>query len=245
MTANIEEKIELNEQTPLKSDIDALATTDEATGNENVNVGKSKEIKKNFKLFSFSKSKNGKQEEGAVVAPYEKEIDNVETKPEKVKKSWWNCNKKCGQQQEEGNQQIDVNLIQRDNHNLQTAIDLTYEEVYGEPFNLHSFNAVWNLNTVIFNCVRSIFYKLFSLIVVIPLAILFGILFAFTSVLSVFFCIPAGRLFSIPANWILKLWNFIISGIFDPVFYSIGHCFGNVKISRYGINSDPTTILTA
>lgn len=57
--------------------------------------------------------KNGKLEDGAVVAPSEKKIDSVEIKQDKIKKSWWNCNKKCDQQQEGENQIIDVNLVSK------------------------------------------------------------------------------------------------------------------------------------
>jgi len=53
--------------------------------------------------------------------------------------------------------------------------------------------------------VRSFTYKVFSTIVAIPLAIVFGILFAFVSALSVFLCVPAGRLLSIPVGWIAKV----------------------------------------
>lgn len=60
MTANVEEKIELNEQTPLKSDTDAPATTDVApTENESAAAENLKETKKGgFKLFSFGKAVN-------------------------------------------------------------------------------------------------------------------------------------------------------------------------------------------
>lgn len=54
MTANIEEKIELNEQTPLKSDTDMLANANDIE-NENAFLKNHKEEKKSFKIFSFGK----------------------------------------------------------------------------------------------------------------------------------------------------------------------------------------------
>lgn len=139
---------------------------------------------------------------------------------------------------------FDVNLIQRDDHNLQTFINLGYEDIYGEPDPIHSFDGVWRSNYKLFVKIRAFFYKLFSLILFIPSAVVFGILFALFSVLSVFLLVPIGKLLSIPCIWLFKVWSFVVSAVLDPVFRSISYLFSSVKITRYGINNDPTDVIT-
>jgi len=97
------------------------------------------------------------------------------------------------------------------------------DQIFGEPDAVHSLNGIWKTtNSVsfhqprpiqfpisppvqVFVAVRNFFYKLLSLIFAIPLAIVFGILFAVVSMLSVYVFVPIGRLLSIPFGWVAKV----------------------------------------
>jgi len=138
-----------------------------------------------------------------------------------------------------------VNLVQRDDNNLQSNIDLEYGHIYGEPDSVHSLNGIWRTNASVFLAVRSFFYKVFSLIIAIPLAVVFGVLFALASALSVFVFVPLGVLLSIPIGWVFKIWGCAVRAVFDPIFHAVGLSLSNVKISRYGLNTDPTAVMTA
>uniref|UniRef100_A0A915MTJ6 Caveolin n=1 Tax=Meloidogyne javanica TaxID=6303 RepID=A0A915MTJ6_MELJA len=138
-----------------------------------------------------------------------------------------------------------LNMVQRDDRKLQEGIDFGFEQIFGEPDAVHSINGVWRTTITVFLAVRNFIYKLFSLIFAVPLAILFGILFALISVLGVYFFVPIGRLLSIPLGWLAKVWSTVIGAILDPVCRSCGLLFGNVKVSRYGINHDPTAVISA
>nr|CAD2190000.1 unnamed protein product [Meloidogyne enterolobii] len=138
-----------------------------------------------------------------------------------------------------------VNMVQRDDRKLHEGIDFGFEQIFGEPDAVHSINGVWRTTITVFLAVRNFIYKLFSLIFAVPLAILFGILFALISVLGVYFFVPIGRLLSIPLGWLAKVWSTVIGAILDPVCRSCGLLFGNVKVSRYGINHDPTAVISA
>ncbi|KAI1724923.1 caveolin domain-containing protein [Ditylenchus destructor] len=239
--------VELSEQTPLKSDTDTPVV-----GAETTVVGVvpqepvATESKKRGWIFS-KKSKTTKAEETSAVAPKDVEggtAGTTNTTETKKKCHWWQ-RKPCPELTHQQQLSYGINLVQRDDRSLQTGIDLAYEDIYGEPDSVHSMDGIWRTNYAVFQTVRSFFYKFFSFIIAIPLAIVFGVLFALVSALSVFLCIPAGRLFSIPVGWIFKAWSYLVSSIFEPVFRSISHVFGNVKISSYGINTDPTAILSA
>jgi len=242
-----QENIALSEQTPLKSDTDA-ATGAESTA-EGAAAGASAPEKKRW--FFTKKTITTKPAEGVAAAESTTGNNNKDVEaggaPAVKEQHWWQkkCTPGTGQQGENPCMSIGINLLQRDDHQLQTGIDLGFEDIYGEPDSVHSLDAIWRTNYAVFQSVRSFFYKVFSLIVAIPLAVVFGILFALVSTLSVFVFVPAGRLLSIPAGWIFKVWSVVIGAVFDPLFNSLGRIFSNVKVSRYGINSDPTAVLSA
>lgn len=137
-----------------------------------------------------------------------------------------------------------LNMVQRDDRKLQEGIDFGFEQIFGEPDAVHSINGVWRTTITVFLAVRNFIYKLFSLIFAVPLAILFGILFALISVLGVYLFVPIGRLLSIPLGWLAKVWSSIVGAVLDPVCRSCGLIFGNVKVSRYGISQDPTAVIS-
>ncbi|KAL3100450.1 hypothetical protein niasHS_001753 [Heterodera schachtii] len=134
-------------------------------------------------------------------------------------------------------------LVQRDSAKLQETIDLGVQDIFGEPDAVHSMNGVWKMSLTVFLTVRNFCYKLLSLIFAVPLAVLFGILFGLFSMLSVFVFVPVGRLLSIPFGWLAKLWAVLISAVCDPLCRSFALTFGNVKVTRYGINQDPTAVV--
>jgi len=246
MTTTDQPQLELSEQTPLKSDTDALAggpgaeSTAEGGPTTTVTVNEKK------RWFFAKKNKGPKGEEGSAVAP-SKDVEGgapATGNDNKKKPHWWQ-RKPCPELTQEQQLSYGVNLVQRDDHGLQTGIDLGYEDIYGEPDSVHSINTIWRTNSAVFQSVRSFFYKLFSFIIAIPLAIVFGVLFALVSALSVFVFVPAGVLLSIPVGWVFKVWSYAVRAVFVPVFQAVGHAFGNVKVSNYGLNTDPTAVLTA
>ncbi|KIH64869.1 Caveolin [Ancylostoma duodenale] len=87
---------------------------------------------------------------------------------------------------------------------------------------------------------RLFVYRLCSLIIGLPAAIIFGILFAIASVINVFACVPIAKLLSIPANWLAKTWCWLVHAVVDPVATALGLLFSSFTIRKYGINSQPT-----
>uniref|UniRef100_A0AC34RJB6 Caveolin n=1 Tax=Panagrolaimus sp. JU765 TaxID=591449 RepID=A0AC34RJB6_9BILA len=221
------EKVEIAEQTPLKSDVDPEAAVAE--------TGDVVEAPKTEKKKIFFWQRNKKVVEGTE----EKTVETKEGEVEK-KKCWWS--RKCTKEQQPT---FGLDMINRDEKSLQTTIDLGFSDIFGEPDAVRSINGIWKVTNCVFLAVRSFFYKLITLIVAIPLAIIFGLLFAIVSALNVFVCVPVGRLLQVPAQWIFKTWNCLISNVFDPVFRSIGLCFNGITIRRYGINSEVTQPITA
>jgi len=235
--------VELNEQSvPLKSEQPAEGNAETGAGAE------AKPAKEKKSWFSGGKKK-------AAAAP--EKTDEVNAPAEdggaEQKKAGVRCPFRCfsrptaaapaegGEQPIQPNYGID--LIHRNDRNLQTCIDLSYEDIYGEPDTIHSMDSVWRVNQKIFVGVRTFFYKLFALILFIPLAIVFGILFALVSAFSVFVCAPVGKLLYIPCNWILTTWSILTSAILNPIFNAVSLVFSNIKLTRYGLNTDTTAVI--
>jgi len=128
---------------------------------------------------------------------------------------------------------------------LQTAIDLNFGDIFGEPDAVHSLNGVWRVTHSIFTSVRNFFYKVLAIILCVPAAFVFGVLFALVSALGVFVVIPAGRLLSVPATWILKLWSYVVSNVLEPLSSGLSHILSRIRIYKYGINNDPTATIGA
>jgi len=138
---------------------------------------------------------------------------------------------------------IGINMLDRDERAINEHVKLSFEDIYGEPDTMHSWDCVWRLTYRIFTWSRCFFYRLFALLLAIPSAFIFGILFALCTVLNIFACVPFGRALTIPATWIAKTWNFIVRSLFDPMFRSCGLCCAGITVRRYGISSDPTADL--
>jgi caveolin 1 len=232
------EKVELAEQIPLKTDTDANEPIVAEGGD--VEVGQvipEKSTAEKKKIFFWKKNKQGEVVSEKVTTEVKETAENGK------KKCWWNCQK--AEKAEKDQPTFGMDMINRDEKSLHTAIDLEFSDIFGEPEALHSFQPFWRWTNTIFNGVRNFFYKLITVIFALPLAIVFGILFAIVSALNVFVCVPVGRLLTIPAGWIFKTWNFVISNVFDPITRSLGLLFANISMRRYGINNEVTQPLSA
>ncbi|KAI6189009.1 Caveolin domain containing protein, protein [Aphelenchoides besseyi] len=228
---------ELSEQIPLKQDTEAdpSTTTIEGQTVESEQTPLAEITQAEKKKWWFRKNQK-KAEKPEKVADGEKETGTEDnTAPAGKKPQWWQrkpCKGAC-----EGTT-FGVDFTRRDDNQLHTAIDLGFSDIFGEPDAIHSFNGVWRVT-------NSVFLVLFTLILCIPAAFLFGLLYALISALGVFCIIPAGRLLAIPAAWLFKLWSCVVFNVLQPIAAGIAHLFSQIKIFRYGINSDPTATLGA
>lgn len=162
----------------------------------------------NFKNFKFiQQAKNVEKTQEVFVD--EKKVENNNEKAINAKKPhWWQfkCQDKSAVTQEQLS--YGLNLVQRDDRDIQSCVALDFSDIYGEPDNVHSIDGVWKTNYIVFEATKNFFYKFFSLLISIPFAIIFGVFFALFSAFSVFLCVPGARLLSIPCAWIFKVISF-------------------------------------
>ncbi|XP_061496033.1 caveolin-2 isoform X2 [Rhineura floridana] len=73
----------------------------------------------------------------------------------------------------------------RDPHGINTHLQLGFEDVIAEPASTHSFDRVWICSHALFEISKYLIYKLLTLFLAIPLALVAGILFAVLSCLHI------------------------------------------------------------
>uniref|UniRef100_A0A7E4W1Z5 Caveolin n=1 Tax=Panagrellus redivivus TaxID=6233 RepID=A0A7E4W1Z5_PANRE len=232
------EKVESAEQVPLKSDTDASETAPVEGGD--VEAGKAEEVpEKKKKTFAFWKK--NKNVEATDETPIVESKEEGEPKP---KKCWW-TRKTSEKVEKEGEPSFGFDTLHRDEKNLQTAIDLGFSDIFGEPDAVRSFNGVWKSSNTLYNFVRNVVYKVLSLIIALPFAILYGIAMGVLSAAGVFIVVPIATLLTIPIGWLFKAWQFTIGNVFDPIFKSAGQLLSGIAVRKYGINTEITQPITA
>ncbi|CAD5224722.1 unnamed protein product [Bursaphelenchus xylophilus] len=235
-----EEKVELSEQTPLKQEEENKEAEKSTEAGEEAATEK-KEAEK--KRWFFNKKAKKEEKPAEEKAEKEKNAEGGEVPPAEKKKCWWQkkpCCKKDGEQPTFG-----IDYVHRDDQNLQTAIDLNFADIFGEPDALHSWEGVWRRSQAVFNAVRGFFYKLFSLLLFIPATVVFGVLFALFSALNVYVVTPLGKLLWIPFGWVAAVWKALNANVLGPVFGALGQGLSSIRVHRYGLNNDATATIAA
>ncbi|CAD5218823.1 unnamed protein product [Bursaphelenchus okinawaensis] len=231
-----EEKVELTEQTPLKEEESKeVKESTEATIETPV---EKKEAEKKRWFFN----KKAKKEEKVTEEEKPKETEATDSTPAEKKGHWWQ-RKPCCKTDDGTQPSFGLDFVHRDEQNLHTAIDFGFNDVFGEPDALHSWNCVWKTTHNVFTGIRNAFFKLFTVIICLPSALFFGILSALFTTLSVYVVLPAARVLSIPFFWIVGLWKYLVANVVAPCFAAVGQCCGGIRIHRYGLNNDATATI--
>ncbi|KAJ7329705.1 hypothetical protein JRQ81_015879 [Phrynocephalus forsythii] len=118
----------------------------------------------------------------------------------------------------------------RDPHELNTHLKLGFEDVIAEPASTHSFDKVWICSHALFELSKYLIYKLLTLFLAIPLALVAGILFAVLSCLHIWIVVPFIRSCLMVLPPIQGVWKSLTELFVTPVCRSIGRCFASVDI---------------
>uniref|UniRef100_A0A915BI11 Caveolin n=1 Tax=Parascaris univalens TaxID=6257 RepID=A0A915BI11_PARUN len=224
-----QEKVEL-EQVPLKSDVDPPAGSETDKSSQPTEEQPKKKCSKWF----FKKSKNGE-----ITTT---EITMTTTDEKKKVCKWWP--RKQPKEATNGEQQmtVGINMLDRDEKGLNNHVVMDFGDVFAEPDSNHSWQWTWRTAHHIYSFISGFVYKLLAAIFAIPIAVLFGILFALFSAISIFLCTPIGRLLGIPANGIAKAWDFFVHRFLDPIFSSLGLCCGAFASRKTDMHDSPTVL---
>uniref|UniRef100_A0A8C4K8L4 Caveolin n=2 Tax=Dromaius novaehollandiae TaxID=8790 RepID=A0A8C4K8L4_DRONO len=107
---------------------------------------------------------------------------------------------------------------------------LGFEDVIAEPELTHSFDKVWICSHALFELSKYLIYKLVTLVLAIPLALLAGIIFAVLSCVHIWIVVPFVKTCLMVLPSVQTVWKSLTNVFVVPFFQSIGRCFAMVNI---------------
>ncbi|CAL1267151.1 unnamed protein product [Larinioides sclopetarius] len=125
-----------------------------------------------------------------------------------------------------------LNLLDRDDKNVNDHINITFEDVLAEPDSGHSFVCVWQNSFIIFDIVKFWFYRILSAILFIPFALIWGLFFAILNSVNVWIISPLLRIFDVLCYIVHRIWSGLIKTFLDPLFKSVGQVCSNVQVTK-------------
>uniref|UniRef100_A0A8C8BHW9 Caveolin n=1 Tax=Otus sunia TaxID=257818 RepID=A0A8C8BHW9_9STRI len=108
--------------------------------------------------------------------------------------------------------------------------NLGFEDVIAEPELTHSFDKVWICSHALFELSKYVIYKLLTLVLAIPLALVVGIVFAVLSCLHIWIVVPFVKTCLMVLPSVQTIWKSLTDVFVVPFFQSLGRCFAMVNI---------------
>ncbi|KAG8577564.1 hypothetical protein GDO81_010221 [Engystomops pustulosus] len=118
----------------------------------------------------------------------------------------------------------------RDPHDLNAHLKVSFEDVIAEPDTTHSFDKVWICSTAVFEISKYLIYKVLTTLLAIPLAFVIGLLFAILSCLHIWVVMPFVRTCLMVLPSVQAVWRGITDSIVAPLYASMGRCFSSVSV---------------
>uniref|UniRef100_A0A8D0C9T8 Caveolin n=1 Tax=Salvator merianae TaxID=96440 RepID=A0A8D0C9T8_SALMN len=118
----------------------------------------------------------------------------------------------------------------RDPHGLNSHLKLGFEDVIAEPASSHSFDRVWICSHALFEVSKYLVYKLLTLLLAVPLALVAGILFAVLSCLHIWIVMPFIKSCLMVLPPVQAVWKSVTTLFIEPVCRGIGRCFTAINI---------------
>nr|XP_054487710.1 caveolin-2 [Agelaius phoeniceus] len=120
--------------------------------------------------------------------------------------------------------------LDRDPHGLNSHLQLGFEDVIAEPELTHSFDKVWICSHALFELSKYVIYKVLTLVLAIPMALVVGIVFATLSCLHIWVVVPFVKTCLMVLPSVQTVWKSLTEVFVVPFFQSLGRCFAMVNI---------------
>lgn len=121
----------------------------------------------------------------------------------------------------------------RDPFKINSNVKFEYLNLFAEPNSgTYSFNPTWSFTSRLYFNLKLYLYRLLAIVIGIPSAFIWAILFALFSVIQIWLLAPIIRLFKAIFGIFKDIWSTIIDAVFGPIFQTIAHAF------RSGYNSN-------
>merc|ERR1719461_1976568 len=99
-----------------------------------------------------------------------------------------------------------LDMAARDKDGINVEIDLDFSDVLAEPASAHGFDPLWRLSFILFSQTKLWLYRLVSAVLVLPLSLLWAVIFAIFTILYVWVVRPVIKLLEVMFAVVKRVW---------------------------------------
>ncbi|XP_063283584.1 caveolin-3 [Pelobates fuscus] len=126
----------------------------------------------------------------------------------------------------------EIDLVDRDPKKInEDVVKVEFEDVIAEPQGTHSFDGVWKASYTTFTLTKYWCYRILSAVIGVPLAIIWGILFALISFCHIWTVMPCVKSYLIEIQCVGKTFSLCVHTFCDPLFEALGKIFSSIRVS--------------
>ncbi|NWS69627.1 CAV3 protein, partial [Crotophaga sulcirostris] len=126
----------------------------------------------------------------------------------------------------------EIDLVNRDpKHINEDVVKVDFEDVIAEPVGTYSFDGVWKASYTTFTVSKYWCYRLLSAILGIPLAVIWGFLFALISFCHIWAVVPCIKSYLIEIQCVSRIYSLCIHTFCDPLFEALSKICSNVRVA--------------
>ncbi|XP_036286864.1 caveolin-3 [Pipistrellus kuhlii] len=125
----------------------------------------------------------------------------------------------------------EIDLVNRDPKNInEDIVKVDFEDVIAEPVGTYSFDGVWKVSYTTFTVSKYWCYRLLSTLLGVPLALLWGFLFACISFCHIWAVVPCIKSYLIEIQCISHIYSLCIRTFCNPLFAALGQMCSSIKV---------------
>ncbi|XP_017729649.1 PREDICTED: caveolin-3 [Rhinopithecus bieti] len=125
----------------------------------------------------------------------------------------------------------EIDLVNRDPKNInEDIVKVDFEDVIAEPVGTYSFDGVWKVSYTTFTVSKYWCYRLLSTLLGVPLALLWGFLFACISFCHIWAVVPCIKSYLIEIQCISHIYSLCIRTFCNPLFTALGQVCSSIKV---------------
>ncbi len=115
---------------------------------------------------------------------------------------------------------------------ISSLFQLTFQEVFAEPDeSIFSFDQIWRVAYKVFTTVKLWWYRILSLVFGVPLACIWGVIFACISFLQIWICVPYLKGYFIEMHCIKQVFQFTLEAFVIPMYEAAGRVFSFIRVT--------------
>ncbi|XP_014678552.1 PREDICTED: caveolin-2-like [Priapulus caudatus] len=127
---------------------------------------------------------------------------------------------------------VDIDMENRDPNDINSYLQVGYDDVIAEPEDIRSINCAWGLSAKCFNFGQNCCYKFLSLFCAPCLALCWGCQFACLAFDHIWYCTPMLKAFKLQCTMLRQFWFTTVDCFLAPCCEAVGLIFSKIKISR-------------